>query len=386
MARQSPIRLRLEGFYYTLVVAAVLTGAIARQLNLLMLVGSLLAGPLLFAALYGWLALRRVRAERKLPTHLRADERLVVDLMLTNRRGWLSVWGIKVEDTARHESPLAEPARASVFFPMIVPHATRQAAYSGILPRRGRYHFGPLRLSTRFPMGLFRHTVVLEQRESLLVHPKLGRLSRNWAEVARETPLGGPRMQRRGLLEAEFYGIRDWRAGDSRRWIHWRTSARRGSLVVRQFEQRRSEDLAVLIDLWQPSDPRRQDLDNVEIAISFAATLIADACREPGRQLTLALGGGESLFSAGAAGPAFFREQMDALALATPHHETSFPRALSHALAMTSASVGTLIISTRDVDWEALRSTAAARDAQLDGRTLRIVNVADAELSRYFTP
>ncbi|HEY2894357.1 MAG TPA: hypothetical protein VGJ16_09095, partial [Pirellulales bacterium] len=98
MALQRQVRLRAEGVYYALVVVAVLTGAIARQLNLLMLVGSLLAGPWLFAAIYGRLALRLLRIERKLPPAIRAGERLAVDISVTNERRWLRVWGLEVED------------------------------------------------------------------------------------------------------------------------------------------------------------------------------------------------------------------------------------------------------------------------------------------------
>ncbi len=63
MANQRRIRISREGLSYTLVVLAVLTGAVARQLNLLMLLGSVLAGPLLFSLIYGRLALRRLVVE-----------------------------------------------------------------------------------------------------------------------------------------------------------------------------------------------------------------------------------------------------------------------------------------------------------------------------------
>src|SRR6185295_12154455 len=100
-----------------------------------------------------------------------------------------------------------------------------------------------------------------------------GRLTHEWTKVMRENAAGSQPVRRRGLLEADFYGLRDWRAGDSRHWIHWRTSARRGALVVRQFEQRRSEDLALLVDLWQPGDANEQQMNDVETAVAFVATV-----------------------------------------------------------------------------------------------------------------
>ena len=386
MARHRQIRVAREGLFYTLVMLAVLSGAIVRQLNLLMLVGSVMAGLLLFAVLYGRFALRRMTVERKLPRQLHADQRLVVDVSLTNHRRWLGLWGIEVQDFVEREgtTQAGETVSAGVFFPAVGGGETRQVAYRGWLPRRGRYRFGPLRVSTRFPLGLIRHRVVLEQSAVLMVHPKLGRLTHDWVETARVHAAGGRRMQRRGLLEADFYGLRDWRAGDSRRWIHWRTSARRNALVVRQFEQRRSQDLALLIDLWQPVVPDEEHLEHVETAVSFAATLIAEACRQSGRQLTVVLAAREPLARSGPASLLFFRDQMDALSLAAAHSDERLPETLGHALASLPAATSTLVISTRPIDWEALRLAAAERDARASGRPLQGVNVAGDELARYF--
>ena len=103
MANQRRIRISREGLSYTLVVLAVLTGAVARELNLLMLLGSVLAGPLLFSLIYGRLALRRLVVERKFPPRLGAEQRLNVDISVTNRRRWLSIWAIEIEDHVERE-------------------------------------------------------------------------------------------------------------------------------------------------------------------------------------------------------------------------------------------------------------------------------------------
>ena len=385
MARHRQIRLCREGVYYTVVFLAVLIGAVSRQLNLLMLLGCTLGGPLLFSLIYGHFALRRLRVERKLPTHLYVDQRLKVDVTVRNGRRLLAVWAIQVNDHVEHENAAAsQAAGAGVFFPRVSAGESRQTSYEGRLPRRGRYRFGPLRVSTRFPIGLVRHSLVLDDSAELLVHPKLGRLSPGWAKLIREHEAGSHRVSRRGLLEADFYGLREWRPGDSRRWIHWRTSARKGSLIVRQFEQRRSQNLAVLVDLWQPADPTDDELAHVETAVSFVATLIADACRKPGGQLVLDLAAQELMHLSGPATPLFFREQMDALALVQAHRDDVFPNSLGHALALVPASTPTLVISTRPLDWDAFREAAAERDAQLAGRKLEAVNVAGDELNRYF--
>ncbi len=385
MARPRQIRITREGFYYSLVLAAVLIGATSRQLNLLMLIGCVLLGPMILNLVYGRWATGKLTVHRRLPTSLHAGERLRVDIQLANLRRWMGLWAMRVEDQIAHLSTAQDsPARVGVFFPYLPRSSEKLSYYEGTLPHRGRYQFGPLRVSTRFPMGLVKHSLVTGEPVELLVHPKLGRLNPGWLKQIREHESGSQQMTRRGLLEADFYGLREWRPGDSRRWIHWRTSARRGSLIVQQFEQRRSQNLAILVDLWQPRNPTAKDLERVEQAVSFAATLLAELCRKPGAQLHLEVAAVESFVNAGAGSPVFLREQMDALAMVMPHERTEFPERLGHALAMIPAATPTILVTTRPVDWEALGRAAAQRETPIDGRTILEIEVHDDVFGRFY--
>jgi len=379
------MRLTREGLYYTIVFLAVLIGAVSRQLNLLMLVGCVLGGPLVFSLFYGRLGLRKLVVDRSLPEHLHAGQTLRVDIGLSNHKRWTSTFAVRVEDAIRRSDDSPEAASAgAVFFPRIRTGEKRQAHYEGQLPRRGRYQFGPLRLSTRFPMGLVRHQLIVDDQRQVLVRPRLGTLKSGWMELIREHESGSQRMSRRGLLEADFHGLREWRPGDSRRWIHWRTSARRGSIVVRQFEQRRSQNMAILVDLWQPSEPTAADIEHVETAISFVATLIAAACQIAGARLSIEIAARERRSHSGAGSPVFLREQLDALAVVEAHSDEEQWPGLGHSLALLPAATPTFVVTTRPLDWEALAAAAEQRGSSLDGRHLQTIDVRGQELSRYF--
>jgi len=385
MARPRQIRITREGFYYSLVLAAVLIGATSRQLNLLMLIGCVLLGPMIVSLLYGRWALGKIAVQRRLPTSLHAGQRLRVDIQLANLRRWMGLWALRVEDRIAHLSQVQEnQATVGVFFPYLPRSSDKLSSYEGTLPHRGRYQFGPLRVSTRFPMGLIKHSLTNGDPVELLVHPKLGQLNPGWLKQIREHESGSQQMTRRGLLEADFYGLREWRPGDSRRWIHWRTSARRGSLIVQQFEQRRSQNLAILVDLWQPRNPTAKDLERVELAVSFAATLLAELCRKPGAQLHLEVAAAESFVNAGAGSPVFLREQMDALAMVMPHERPAFPERLGHALALIPAATPTILVTTRPVDWETFGRAAAQRETPIDGRTILEIEVHEDVFSRFY--
>src|SRR6185295_19477883 len=92
-----------------------------------------------------------------------------------------------------------------------------------------------------------------------------------------------------GVQDGDFYGLREWRAGDARNRIHWRTSARRRSLTVRQYERRHDACLLVIVELWEPDKPTDADRLRTEAVASFAATVFAEACREGTRTIRMHL-------------------------------------------------------------------------------------------------
>lgn len=414
MLRKRKVTLTREGFWFVLVTLFVLGGAVLREGNLLMLLSGLLAGMFAFGFVLAWLNLRRLEVRRVLPEGICAGDRLVVEMSATSTRRRFGSWAVVVADqvtfagddgvrgqaldqgwTAAERKALAgsspgsqvqEAASVPVFFPQVLAGRTCQVAYQGRLLRRGRYRFGPLEISSRFPMTFFRAVTRVDREETLLVSPRLGRLTPRWVQMHREDELGSQHSgHRQGHVEAEFFGLRDWRNGDSRRWIHWRSSARRGSVVVRQFDERRNQDLLLLLDLWQPEQPTAAQLDNVELAVSFAATVLADACRRGGNHLLLAFAGRQLLHRRGWTSPIFLREMMELLALLQPHHDPQLPRALSRAVGEARPGVHALLVSTRPVEWTPSGS-ATSRAVTATGRRRVVIDTSHPDLVEYFQP
>jgi uncharacterized protein (DUF58 family) len=400
------------GWYYLLIVGLVLTGALLRDVNLLLLLAAMLIGPLLLSRSLARMTLRGMSAVRKLPDGICAGDLLVAKVLLTNGRRHLGAWAIVAEDslvrlrgdeelraangTARRRRGRAatpngdrEGDTPQVFFPYLPSGQTRKGNYHGRLTERGRYRAGPLRISTSFPFGLFQHTVVLPTVEELVVLPRLGRLTSLWNARHREAFAGTDQRERRAGVEGDFYGVRPWRAGDSRRWIHWRTAARTGALAVRQFEQPRNRDIVILLDLGS-ADASPAARDNVELAVSFVATVIAESCRKGGSDLYLGTtytdGPG---FHGGPASAALLQNMLERLALVEPPRGDSLPALLAELSGNVDPGTEMILVSTRPVDLhDAARFGASLADAA--GRSLsrhvRVIDASAAELARYFQP
>ena len=147
-------------------------------------------------------------------------------------------------------------------------------------------------------------------------------------------------------MPGDFFAVREWQAGDSVRWVHWRSTARHRELVVRQFEQPGERQLAVLLDLWEPEEPQADHAQRVELAVSFAATLVADLSRRRGFTL-LAIAAAQPVCLASRAAGAFSHEALVSLALAQASPAAPLSAVRDEALGRIGPHVELVVISMR---------------------------------------
>ncbi|MDO5582309.1 MAG: DUF58 domain-containing protein, partial [Planctomycetia bacterium] len=167
------------------------------------------------------------------------------------------------------------------YFEEIRPGESIRKSYAGRLPLRGRYEFRNLVISTRFPLGFFRSLLRQEKKTSITVYPKIGKLTRQW--FRQFSTQSEEKNRSRHLISRtsdEQFGVRSWQSGDVRKWIHWRASAKHDKILVRQFEERKNMDVAIILDLYESGKrPTPELFENSELGISFAATLIREFSR-----------------------------------------------------------------------------------------------------------
>jgi uncharacterized protein (DUF58 family) len=403
MFRRPQVTISREGWYYIFVTALVFFGAAVKEVNLLLLLSGMMLGLLIFHGRALFISLRGLTLQRKAPQAVCAGDLLAVSLCLHNARPRFGAWAVTVEEQIERESvPLRphrnhnqhhnsyyndKPIHASVFFPYVPAGQQRIGTYRGQLIRRGRYQLGPLRISTRFPFGLFCRRITVGQTETLYVYPRLGRLTRRWLARRRQALAGADRRQRRPGPEGDFYGVREWRSGDSLRLIHWRTSARAGKFVVRQFEQPHNRDVAVLMDLWLPDQASTAELDNIELAISFAATVLADSSRQGGGKVHLGVYDQQLRCLGGPASAALLQDLMMILAVVEPPSEDHLPALIEHMLGNIASGTEIILISTRPVDlFDSRRFAAIWSDPTHSAavRNIRCIDASSTELEEFF--
>jgi uncharacterized protein (DUF58 family) len=391
--RKPPIKHRRlaiakEGWYYLLVMAFIVGGAMLREVNLLYILAGMMLGALVVNARVASFALKKFDVRRRLPARVFAGEKFTVTLWAENLRPRYTSWAITARDFIEREEPARTAIDVEVLFVQTPPGGRAKASYEAELPRRGRYHFGPIEISTRFPLGLLRASATVAETSTILVRPRMGRLTAHWKNAIQSSRCGAHQSRpKRGAAEGEFYGLRDWRSGDSQRWIHWRTSARMNELIVRQFEQQQNWDAALLLDLWRPEWPDEEDLFREERAIALMATAVVDLCHRGGSQLLVGVAGERLAHRRAAASRMLAEEVLDDLAEIHGAPDDRLPQLLDEALVEAPRGARLVVISTRP---EELRHADRFAALEMDLRSELILSSAlwiDArrdDVERYF--
>ncbi|MCL2455610.1 MAG: DUF58 domain-containing protein [Micrococcales bacterium] len=148
--------------------------------------------------------------------------------------------------------------------------------------RRGVIEVGPMTLVRSDPVGLLRREMSWPDTQTIFVHPvTVGLPATSTGEVHDLEGLASTHIVAADLA---FHAIREYVPGDSLRHVHWKSTAKVGRLMVREYEESRRSRLAVLLGL-DAGD--YLDEDELELAISVAASLASQGIRD-GRDMYVA--------------------------------------------------------------------------------------------------
>jgi uncharacterized protein (DUF58 family) len=141
--------------------------------------------------------------------------------------------------------------------------------------RRGVIAVGPVRTVRADPIGLVRRELVWTDTVELVVHPRTIGVPSTSTGLIRD--LEGTPTRDLTSSDVAFHALREYQTGDERRYIHWKSTAKTGTYMVRQFEQTRRSHLVVALSL--DSTDYATD-EQFELAVSVAGSLGVRAIRD----------------------------------------------------------------------------------------------------------
>lgn len=172
------------------------------------------------------------------------------------------------------EIPVAETFAEAVL-PSIRPGGS--AAHEFLIPthRRGVISVGPVRTVRADPVGLVRRELVWTESAEVFVHPRTISIPSVSTGLIRD--LEGNPTKYLANNDISFHALREYLPGDERRNIHWKTTARTGRYMVRQFEETRRSHLLIALSLATTDYASEYEF---EMAVSVAGSLGAQAIRD----------------------------------------------------------------------------------------------------------
>jgi uncharacterized protein (DUF58 family) len=169
--------------------------------------------------------------------------------------------------------------------PLLRKGAVHEEALSVPALRRGVLDVGPARAVRGDPLGILRREVVWEDVHTLYVHPVTTSIPSTATGFVKDLE-GNPSSL---VVDADisFHAIREYAPGDSQRQVHWKSTAKTGTLMVRQYEETRRSRMVIVLAC---GDEEYANDDEFELAVSAAASLGVRGIRD-GRDVSIVVGG-----------------------------------------------------------------------------------------------
>lgn len=274
LARRTPLRwlsyridyrVTKEGWFYIGGILLISLAALNTGNNLLFLILACLIAIILMSGVLSSISLSGVRMHIELPEHIFAGQTVRALVELENEKLTLPSFSLRVEGAGRRDSAAAAVLDTPVYFPYLPKRSRAQQSVPITFVRRGAYRQDAFRIVTRFPFGFLQKSRRVELPTEAIVYPSV--------EPTQELfdVMGG--LQ--GALETmskgrgqDLYALRDYVPTDSARHVHWKASARLGSLMVREFT--RDDDCRVLLVL-DPHMDTHGAADRFERAVTLCA-------------------------------------------------------------------------------------------------------------------
>jgi len=216
-----------DGWWCLLVSVGLGVAAINTGNNLLYLLVSALLALIVVSGILSEQSMRGLDLTGVAPDEIYADQPALLGATIANRKGWFTSYSLTVELLAP-EARALESTSHFIYVRRVEAGRERLVTWEETLPRRGRHRLTGVRITTRFPFGLFVKAARPALTDEVVVFPAVRPVS---AESLRRLGESGEASARRRGRGNDLYNLRGYRAGDDPRFIHWRSSAKTEGLM-----------------------------------------------------------------------------------------------------------------------------------------------------------
>ena len=274
-------------------------------------------------------------------------------------RGW---WRLSMRNQVAHID--------ETILPTLAPRAEAEVRVRGLAYRRGTMRLAGATVARADPLGLIRSLTRIGLPDKLVVLPRRYSLPRLTQPGARRYQHGGVTLAASVGDSEEFMSLRDYRPGDPLQRIHWKSYARRGKPVVKEYQDEFFERHALVLDTFTDRDGAVFE-EAVSLAASFACTLDTQESL-----LDLMFVGAESYCYTAGRGQLQPESLVEILAGVHASTDHAFRRLHDAVLARRAALSGCILIL---LSWNEARQ-ALVRALQQSGLPLVVLVVSERDI------
>src|SRR5688572_22965031 len=288
--RRPALDMSVTGVVYIAMMVFMGAAAMNSQANLLFGVLGLMMGIGFVTYSINRLVLRKLAVTRALPEHGVVGRHCVYTYEVTNNKRYWPSFSVTIAELDGADAFLRQPQgyllHAAARMTAVVP--------CEVVPRRRGLHLlERYQVATSFPFGFIKRAETRRRRDAILIYPALAEVSPRVLSLARSAENTGAHMRPRRGGNDEFYGVKEYRAGESPRRIYWRRSARTGTLVSKEMTHVSPPKIVILLDTFVADDSAAA-CEAAERAIAMAASL-ASLALEAGMPVGLCVWSGADL-------------------------------------------------------------------------------------------
>jgi uncharacterized protein (DUF58 family) len=295
-----------EGGAYLVLTLLIAIAALNTGNNLLFLVVSAMLGAVLVSGVASAVVLMGIDVEFELPQHVFAKQSYTATVAVRNRRNWVPAFSVSVvpplrksqktlwewrkstfvypkEETGKKPwvrwpdvslvrvKPVVKEEgilRDRVYYPFIPGRQSIKTPVQVHFERRGRVQQNGLSISSRFPFSFLIKTRTVALSREVIVYPAIDQTEQFFEVLPMITGEFETYVRGRG---DDLYRIRDYQPEDSARHVDWKSTAKSGSLKVREFTREDERKLRIVFDNPAPGVVTEASYErNVELAASLA--------------------------------------------------------------------------------------------------------------------
>lgn len=275
LAYQVDYRLKREGIIYLCAVAILILAAVNTGNNLLFMILACSLAGILISGVLSRMVLSGVELKFDLPEHIFAEQPVLAEIELRNEKQIWPSFSLRV--VGENKKNQAQILTTPVFFPYVPRLGSARQKVELRFARRGVYRQDAFSIRTRFPFGFFEKMRRVGSDVEIMVYPRIEPAD----QVCEVLPLLSGEMASyfRGRGH-ELHSLRKYLPTDNARFVDWKTSAKTGQLMVREFA--REDERRVMLVLDPFVGPPRAELgqlaeaehtERFERAVSLAASI-----------------------------------------------------------------------------------------------------------------